>query len=567
MLTPTPITGNRGVASYFARDNYYSREEGLGNSEWFGAAAACLELEGPVDSKVLAQLADGEVARDGVLVGRVFGGKRHHRLGWDLTFGAPKSASILAEVYGYQEVRAAHLEAVKEALSFIQSHLLTTRLHHDGQTRRFNTDNAIFALFTHDVSRELDPHLHTHCLLLNLTNTPRGWRSISSERLFKHMRLASQIYKHHLERRLRTLGYTPQPHVRDPTLFELDEVPERYIRLFSKRSAQIEAYFDERGLTYDSAKAKIVALKTRKKKVIVPREELCRRWLLEAGGFQPDRHRTINPHLLPVGAEASGLAERAVDHAINHLSEKESAFTRQDLIREALKFGKNLHSAKVYEAIERRIQRGQLVLAPDHPDADRRDSPLWTTPRAIAIEKALSEHLVARCRGFGPMVKAARLDRWLGRTKLNAQQRAAVRAALTSTGRFFAIQGDPGTGKTTLLKVYRDFLAKQGYRTVALAPSHETVAVLSDELKIQGFTVDRYLVDPAVRSKHWGRQAVWIVDEASMLSTEKLTELMEPLELGWKKRSKAETALMEHLVPQLKKLAQGREISGLAAYE
>jgi type I restriction enzyme R subunit len=48
---------------------------------------------------------------------------------------------------------------------------------------------------------------------------------------------------------------------------------------------------------------------------------------------------------------------------------------------------------------------------------------------------------------------------------------------------------------------------------------------------------------------------------------EKLTDLMEPLELGWKQRSKAETALMADLVTQLKKMAQGREISGLAAYE
>lgn len=48
---------------------------------------------------------------------------------------------------------------------------------------------------------------------------------------------------------------------------------------------------------------------------------------------------------------------------------------------------------------------------------------------------------------------------------------------------------------------------------------------------------------------------------------EKLTDLMEPLELGWKQRSKAEITLMQDLAPQLKKLAQGREISGLAAYE
>jgi len=48
---------------------------------------------------------------------------------------------------------------------------------------------------------------------------------------------------------------------------------------------------------------------------------------------------------------------------------------------------------------------------------------------------------------------------------------------------------------------------------------------------------------------------------------EKLSELLEPLELGWKARTKAELALMEKLVPLLSKLAQGREISGLAAYE
>jgi type I restriction enzyme R subunit len=48
---------------------------------------------------------------------------------------------------------------------------------------------------------------------------------------------------------------------------------------------------------------------------------------------------------------------------------------------------------------------------------------------------------------------------------------------------------------------------------------------------------------------------------------EQLSDLLAPLELGWKARTKAELALMEDLVPMLDKLAQGREISGLAAYE
>lgn len=48
---------------------------------------------------------------------------------------------------------------------------------------------------------------------------------------------------------------------------------------------------------------------------------------------------------------------------------------------------------------------------------------------------------------------------------------------------------------------------------------------------------------------------------------EKLTDLLAPMNLSWKERKTKELALMEDLVPQLKKLAQGREISGLAAYE
>jgi type I restriction enzyme R subunit len=48
---------------------------------------------------------------------------------------------------------------------------------------------------------------------------------------------------------------------------------------------------------------------------------------------------------------------------------------------------------------------------------------------------------------------------------------------------------------------------------------------------------------------------------------EHLTDLLEPLNLSWRDRGTAERALMEDLIPHLHKLAQGREISGLAAYE
>jgi type I restriction enzyme, R subunit len=48
---------------------------------------------------------------------------------------------------------------------------------------------------------------------------------------------------------------------------------------------------------------------------------------------------------------------------------------------------------------------------------------------------------------------------------------------------------------------------------------------------------------------------------------EALSGLLEPLDLGWKARTQKELELMDDLTPMLTRLAQGREISGLAAYE
>jgi type I restriction enzyme R subunit len=52
-----------------------------------------------------------------------------------------------------------------------------------------------------------------------------------------------------------------------------------------------------------------------------------------------------------------------------------------------------------------------------------------------------------------------------------------------------------------------------------------------------------------------------------IFDAESLTELMAPLGLGWKARAQRELSLMADLIPLLRKLAQGREISGLEVYE
>lgn len=55
--------------------------------------------------------------------------------------------------------------------------------------------------------------------------------------------------------------------------------------------------------------------------------------------------------------------------------------------------------------------------------------------------------------------------------------------------------------------------------------------------------------------------------ERKIFDGEKLSELVAPLELGWKDRTKKETEIMTNLVPLLKRMAGGQKISGLSAYE
>lgn len=83
MLSVASVRSAGGAASYFAADNYYTREQGQG--EWFGKGAEALGLSGRIDPKTFEALLQGRLP-DGSRVGR----EGIHRAGIDLTFSMPK---------------------------------------------------------------------------------------------------------------------------------------------------------------------------------------------------------------------------------------------------------------------------------------------------------------------------------------------------------------------------------------------------------------------------------------------------------------------------------------------
>jgi conjugative relaxase-like TrwC/TraI family protein len=180
MMSVAPVASAGDAASYYGNsDNYYFL--GQLESEWLGEGASALGLEGKVRSDTLTAVLEGRLP-DGSRLGKEINGNHVHRPGHDLTFSAPKSVSILALIGGDKAMLEAHQHAVRVAASYVEK-LISARETVDGKTSIVQTGKMVAALFTHDTSRNLDPQVHTHMLVANMTElngSGKRWPPIRS---------------------------------------------------------------------------------------------------------------------------------------------------------------------------------------------------------------------------------------------------------------------------------------------------------------------------------------------------------------------------------------------------
>ena len=118
--------------------------------------------------------------------------------GFDLTFSAPKSVSVLFGV-GDDEMRAAiqdaHDQAVREALGYVEREAGVTR-RGAGGAAAIAGRGLIAAAFRHRTSRAGDPQLHTHVLVANLVLGADGrWSTLDGRRIYAHAKTAGYLYE------------------------------------------------------------------------------------------------------------------------------------------------------------------------------------------------------------------------------------------------------------------------------------------------------------------------------------------------------------------------------------
>src|SRR3954454_11342471 len=200
MLSIGKIAAGPAAARYYTdqvargREDYYAGE-GEEPGTWVGSGAGAAGLSGEVEAERFAELLEGAGLRRPVSEGAI--------AGFDLTFRAPKSVSVLwgtASPEVAHELRAGHDAAVGEALGYLERQACWARRGAGGQVQ-VEGRGFVAAAFAHRASREGDPLLHTHVVAGNLTQGPDGrWTALDARHLYRQAKTAGYMYQAVLRR-------------------------------------------------------------------------------------------------------------------------------------------------------------------------------------------------------------------------------------------------------------------------------------------------------------------------------------------------------------------------------
>ena len=284
VATVTELRSTSAAVDYYEKDGYYAKNdpEHRRASFWHGEAASAAGLRGHVHPKRFESVLSGQVPGADVRLGRKRDGEHVHRPGWDITLSAPKSVSLEALVRGDRRVIRAHDQAVYETLDWVENELLETR-GWDPETQkrpRIAAHGMAVAGFRHLTSRDLDPQLHTHCILANMTRIGSGaWRSLEPTLIRRNAKLIGAYYRNELASRLVGLGFAVAPRLigRVPG-FELAGYGQDFLDAFSGRRREILRFLEERNLPYTAATTQMAALHTRRRKTEAGLAELVPEW-------------------------------------------------------------------------------------------------------------------------------------------------------------------------------------------------------------------------------------------------------------------------------------------------
>ncbi|MNW98903.1 Multifunctional conjugation protein TraI [compost metagenome] len=408
------------ASHYYAdqKDDYYSRDGTA--AQWQGKAADALGLTGAIQQEEFLRALRGDFGPD-VKLSRSIRLDTEARAALDMTFSPPKSVSIQALAGKDASVIEAHDHAVTKALEFLEQELLRARQTEQGVTTTERTGNAAIAKFRHETARPTegaysDPQLHTHTLLMNLTQRADGsWVAISNDEIYRLKSIMESVYHAELASGLEKAGHRIRY---EGKTFELAHISRTHIEGFSKRSQDINAELAAMGETRETASRALkqtIALKTRLDKAPeISREELQKDWERQAIELGIELGATKRPRGKEMDTPAEGdvdrqdlpapdqreelapaavalIADECLRWAIKHHTERESVMDGKEMLKTALRrsHGTGINLADLKGAVRRSLDKGHLILGTlQYRHARDRDSAPASRPKMVhALEE------------------------------------------------------------------------------------------------------------------------------------------------------------------------------------
>ncbi|WP_131783650.1 MobF family relaxase [Legionella gresilensis] len=560
MLSIQPLKSAANAADYYTQAfNYYADDATA--MQWLGQGSKRLNLTGVVLKEQMLALLEGKLP-DGQVLQNL---KGEHRPGFDMTFSAPKSVSVLVGLGVAPELIEFHDKAVQFTIQQIEKEFAQTRISRGGVISFEKTNNLVVAAVRQPSSRANDPALHTHCVTMNITFHEGKARSLASdtsrnqgviEQIQNNAHYCGLIYRQYLANLLKEKGF----HLRltGNGLFEIDGVPEHVLKAFSRRREDITSLLNEKG--WRGAKsASTATLLTRNTKEEQDLELLIKDWQQRAKdlGFDAKafiQHRDREPSVswfsgmkdklvslvnaLKKNTKPSELdaAFACLHVATETLSQRTSIFSERTLRTEAMKhsliYPKAVSQQAIIKAINQQIKQQTLYEA-RCPDSGEK---MLTTPWLLTLE-AETIARIERNKGTVPAmstlqaVKAFQTERApLLPYPMTNSQIEAMNVLLTSKDRYSAIQGYAGVAKTSMLAEASLLIKAQGYALRGITVASSAAFELQEKA---GIKTDVFpVVSQELKEAQTGSLAktLFIIDEASMLSSHQGHELIKHIE-------------------------------------
>ncbi len=391
----------------FALDDYYAEHDNV-PGRWVGHGARTLRLDTGPERGDLDTLLSGRSPRTGETLqgGR---GRTPTNAGFDLTFTAPKSVSVLLAV-GDERVQAAvlaaHERGVQAGLDYLERHECFARRGTDG-VNVIPAEGFVGAAYTHEMARSGDPHLHTHVVIANRVHAADGrWTAPDMRSVYAAAKTAGTIAEAVMRDELTRLLGVRWRDVQNGTA-EIDGVLTRVLEHFSQRHKEIADLAVVRGWVTEQGIAAIQR-ETRDRKPQIDRDVAQALWRARASehGFGDvelatvvDRSRTRRSR-----SYASELGERLAGP--NGLTRQESTFTRRAVLQEfATAFPEGIAAKRLERMTDDFLARDGVYVTGRVGHEPAR----YTTLDMLATEQRLINVATARARS-APTVKVKSVD-------------------------------------------------------------------------------------------------------------------------------------------------------------